>query len=245
MTYLFRFLAKIILLVIVLLKSFSMFNYGLSISGKGGTYLLPSLSIILLINIIYEFILLKRKNNWYYLIKDRDERTEKFTFKAGYIAFWINMIGILITFIFYSSETTSILQPLDFIGVLFALNIIIYNIIKHYYIHNELSLDMDIDLNEKDKVSEIKSISGKISIAISIILILLIVNLFLGIIPIKKIEGLPLLMPIFISSIGISLGIIPLRKHKDKMALFGVITNMFLWFFPIAYFIIGTIIFGP
>ncbi|WP_318011127.1 hypothetical protein [Clostridium sp. FP2] len=247
MTYLFRFLLKIILLVILLLKSFSMFNYHLYISGKGGTQVLPLLSIILLINLIYECILLKKKNNWYYLTKDSDERTQKFTFKAGYITFWINMIGISLIFILYSSQNTNTVKPLNLVGGLLILEILIYNIIKYYYIHNELSLGMNIDsdINDKNKVCEIKSVNGKISIGISIILILLILNLIFEIMPIRKIEGLPILLPLFISPIGILLGIIPLRIHKDKLALIGVITNMLLWLVPIAYFTIGTLIFGP
>lgn len=247
MTYLFRFLLKIILLIILSLKSVSMFNYNLYISGNGGTRVLPLLSIALLINVIYECILLTKTNSWYYLIKNSDERTQKFTLKAGYITFLINMIGILLILIFYSSQNTRLLKPLDLVGGLFVLAFLIFNIIKYYYIHNELSLGVDINMNisEKNRVSEIKSVTGKISIGVSIILVFLIINVFMEIIPLKKIEGFPLIMPLFISPVGILLGMIPLCKHKDKFALVGVITNIFLWLFPLAYFIIGTLVFGP
>lgn len=246
MTYLFRFILKVLLLIILLLKGFSMFNYRLYTSGNGGNLVLPLLAIILLINVLYECILLKKTNNWYYLIRDSDERTKQITLKAGYITFYVNMIGIFFIFIFYSFRSTSLLKPLDLVGSLFILEILVYNTIKYYYIHSKLGLKMDIiiDKNEKNKVCEIKSINGKISISISIILIFFIVNLFLQIIPMKKIEGLPLVMPLFISPIGILLGLIPLWIHKDNFALFGVIVNTVLWIFPIFYFIIGTIVFG-
>ena len=140
MTYLFRFLLKIILLFILLIESSSQFNYMVHINGHGGNMILPGLSIILLINIIYEGVLLTKTKNWHYIIKESDERTQKFTLKAGYIGFWINAVGILLILIFYSSESAGIVKPLDLMGYLFILEILVFYIAKYFYMHDELKL---------------------------------------------------------------------------------------------------------
>lgn len=87
---------------------------------------------------------------------------------------------------------------------------------------------------------------GKISLSIAMILILILFNEFLQILPThqSKLEGALLLSPILIAPIGAILGVIPLKKHKDTLAKWGVILNILLFLFPTFYNIFGTLLFG-
>lgn len=136
MTYLYRFLIKVILSIILTLRSFSLFTYSLYLEG-GGYWVLPIMTVIFVVWTIIEGISLSKSKKWYKLVKDKDERTEAHRLRAGYITFWINMIGTALMFIFYSYLGTDGLNPLDFVGIIFILNITIFIALKTYYIHNK------------------------------------------------------------------------------------------------------------
>ncbi|WP_017548321.1 hypothetical protein [Salinicoccus carnicancri] len=88
------------------------------------------------------------------------------------------------------------------------------------------------------------NILGILSILIPTIVSILILNFLLGIVPIKKIEGLPLVMPMFLCPIGAIIGFIAYRYRKDQLSMIGIIFNIILFLFPIAYNIFVTLIFG-
>lgn len=88
------------------------------------------------------------------------------------------------------------------------------------------------------------NILGIVSILIPTILSILILNFLLGIFPIEKIEGLPLVMPMFLCPIGAIIGFIAYRYRKDQLSMIGIIFNIILFLFPIAYNIFVTLIFG-
>ncbi|OZT76217.1 hypothetical protein [Salinicoccus roseus] len=88
------------------------------------------------------------------------------------------------------------------------------------------------------------NILGIVSILIPTIVSILILNFLLGIVPIEKIEGLPLVMPMFLCPIGAIIGLIAYRYRKDRLSLIGIIFNIILFLFPIAYNIFVTLIFG-
>ncbi|GGA64910.1 MULTISPECIES: hypothetical protein [Salinicoccus] len=88
------------------------------------------------------------------------------------------------------------------------------------------------------------NILGIVSILIPTIVSILILNFLLGIVPIEKIEGLPLVMPMFLCPIGAIIGFIAYRYRKDQLSMIGIIFNIILFLFPIAYNIFVTLIFG-
>ena len=136
MTYLYRFLIKVILSIILILQSFSKSTYSLYMQG-GGYWVLPLITVIFVVWTIVEGTSLFRSKKWYRLVKDKDERTEVHSHRAGYLTFWINMIGTTLMFVYYSYTGTNALNTLDFVGIMFILNIILYIALKIYYIHNK------------------------------------------------------------------------------------------------------------
>lgn len=88
------------------------------------------------------------------------------------------------------------------------------------------------------------NILGIVSILIPTIVSILILNFLLGIVPIEKIEGLPLVIPIFLCPIGAIIGFIAYKYRKDRLSMIGIIFNIILLLFPIAYNILVTLLFG-
>ena len=88
------------------------------------------------------------------------------------------------------------------------------------------------------------NILGIVSILIPTIVSILILNFLMGIVPIEEIEGLPLVMPMFLCPIGAIIGLIAYRYRKDRLSLIGINFNIILFLFPIAYNIFVTLIFG-
>jgi hypothetical protein len=86
---------------------------------------------------------------------------------------------------------------------------------------------------------------GIAAFSIPILLGLLISNWFFQITSFQKLEGMPLLLTIFICPIGIVLGVISLIKTQYIIAKWGIVFNSILLILPSLYFIFGTLIFGP
>ena len=47
------------------------------------------------------------------------------------------MIGTVLMFVFYSYTGTNVLNPLDFVGIMFILNVVIFIALRAYYIRNK------------------------------------------------------------------------------------------------------------
>jgi hypothetical protein len=88
-------------------------------------------------------------------------------------------------------------------------------------------------------------ILGILSVSISLIVLLLILNWFFKITPFQKLEGMPLLITPFTSTIGIFLGIISFKKSHNIFSILGLIRNAILFVLPFLYWTIGTLVFGP
>ena len=88
------------------------------------------------------------------------------------------------------------------------------------------------------------NIFGVVSVLIPLILSILILNFFLEIVPNEKIQGLPLILPLFLCPIGAVVGVVGYRYRKDQILRIGIISNIILFLFPIAYNIFATLIFG-
>lgn len=101
-------------------------------------------------------------------------------------------------------------------------------------------------MKSNNEVPKIHTLTGKASIGIAIILVLVIINEFVQVLPTHKtkLQGALILLPLFISPIGIVLGLIPLRKNTDVLAKWGLIINIILFLFPFFYRILGTLIKG-
>ncbi|WP_027953785.1 hypothetical protein [Halobacillus kuroshimensis] len=78
------------------------------------------------------------------------------------------------------------------------------------------------------------------SILIPTVLTILIVNFLFGIVPLN-IQGLPINLPFILCPIGAVLGLIGYKMNRDNLARAGMIFNIGLFLFPIAFNIIGTL----
>lgn len=88
------------------------------------------------------------------------------------------------------------------------------------------------------------SVLGGISIAIAAVMLALIFNFLTQLIPLEKLQGLPMIMPVFFGPIGLLIGFISMKINKDKLSLYGVILNLIVFLIPFFYYIFGTLIFG-
>jgi len=86
------------------------------------------------------------------------------------------------------------------------------------------------------------SILGGISIAIAVVLALFAINFIADIIPLDKLEGIPLIMSVIIAPVGISFGYAGRKVGKSKLAFWGIISNSIMFAVPILYLWIGTAI---
>jgi len=85
---------------------------------------------------------------------------------------------------------------------------------------------------------------GGISIGVALIMALFIVNFLTGFIDFKKLEGMPILIPIFLAPFSGACGFIGYYLNKGKLSLFGIIFNIIMFLVPFVYMILGTLIFG-
>ncbi|MCY6372209.1 hypothetical protein [Clostridium ganghwense] len=99
--------------------------------------------------------------------------------------------------------------------------------------------------NGEQSQSKIWKVISIFPIGIAIFQILLILNWLFQITPFQKLEGLPLLLTPFISTVGIIFAIIALQKDYNRIIKLGIITNCILFFLPWIYWYVGTLIFGP
>lgn len=86
------------------------------------------------------------------------------------------------------------------------------------------------------------SILGGISIAIAVVLALFAINFIAGIVPLDKLEGIPLIMSIPLAPVGIAIGYAGYKVGKNNLSLWGIISNSIMFAVPILYLWIGTTI---
>lgn len=98
----------------------------------------------------------------------------------------------------------------------------------------------NVEVNKQGK----RSVLGGISIAFAVVLAALVLNFLTGLIPLDKLEGLPIVMPLVLAPIGAIIGLIGYRINKCKLSLWGIIFNIVMFLVPIFYNIFGTLMFG-
>lgn len=97
----------------------------------------------------------------------------------------------------------------------------------------------------KNKLENIANILGIISLIIPVSIFVLILNWFFKITPYQRLEGLPLLITPFTSPVGFILGVISIKMYDNDLGKYGIIGNVILFILPVAYWILGTLIWGP
>lgn len=98
----------------------------------------------------------------------------------------------------------------------------------------------NVEVNKQGK----RSLLGGISVAFAVVLAALVLNFLTGLIPLDKLEGLPIVMPLVLAPIGVIIGLIGYRINKCKLSLWGIIFNIVMFLVPIFYNIFGTLMFG-
>ncbi|MEI2427902.1 hypothetical protein V8V54_23305 [Priestia megaterium] len=97
----------------------------------------------------------------------------------------------------------------------------------------------NVEINKQGK----RSILGGISVTFAVVLAALVLNFLTGLIPLDKLQGLPIVMPLVLAPIGAIIGFIGYRINKGKLSLWGIIFNIVMFLVPIFYNIFGTLIF--
>ncbi|AVQ37989.1 hypothetical protein C7M56_04555 [Clostridium botulinum] len=100
-------------------------------------------------------------------------------------------------------------------------------------------------MKKKPSVKRSATLLAIVSLIMSIIVILPILNWLFKITPWQKWEGLPLFFGIFISPLGLLLGILSVKIQSNKLGKIGVIINTLLFLLPFIYMTLGVLIFGP
>ncbi|MES9765497.1 hypothetical protein, partial [Priestia megaterium] len=80
----------------------------------------------------------------------------------------------------------------------------------------------NVEINKQGK----RSILGGISVAFAVVLAALVLNFLTGLIPLDKLQGLPIVMPLVLAPIGAIIGFIGYRINKGKLSLWGIIFNI-------------------
>jgi hypothetical protein len=122
-----------------IILAFLTFSFWKSGNQNGAYWVTPILAVALTISTAIEGVLLAKKDKWYKKIKDSDERTVLYGYKAGYITFIFNMILLGFALILFSSNINNLtfiknFNPLDFMGITFLLNIFMFLIMQVLYI---------------------------------------------------------------------------------------------------------------
>lgn len=115
---------------------------------------------------------------------------------------------------------------------------------KSEFMKSKSERSMNVHQKIREKQSNKSSFLGVLSILFPIVLGLLILNFFTDIIPLEKIQGLPVLMPLFLYPFGAVIGFLGYKRNRDTLSLVGIIANVVLFLFPIFYHILGTLIMG-
>jgi hypothetical protein len=100
-------------------------------------------------------------------------------------------------------------------------------------------------MEKKLYLKKIGNLIGVISFCISCIVFLLLLNWLFKITPYKRLQGMPLLIAPIASSIGFILGLISQKRSPNNYARLGLFSNAILFLFPLLYWTIGVLVFGP
>ncbi|MFC5449944.1 hypothetical protein [Paenibacillus aestuarii] len=90
----------------------------------------------------------------------------------------------------------------------------------------------------------IRKILGIVSLWLAVLQFLLFISFFLY--RSSTLQGLPVLLPVFLAPIGIILGAIGYSgSEANKQAKNGIIFNVIMFLLLIVYMTLGTLLFGP
>jgi hypothetical protein len=83
-----------------------------------------------------------------------------------------------------------------------------------------------------------------ISYLLFLVPLIFIVNFLFDIITLKNIQGLPIFSSLLFCPIGLFFASKAHKIRKDVLTLCSIIANTVLFVFPLAYMVVGTVIFG-
>lgn len=100
------------------------------------------------------------------------------------------------------------------------------------------------DSKEESSIDRWWRAFGSSSFILGIVMVLMTLNWIFQIIPNQGIQGMSLLLSLYVSPIGIFMGYLSSRKIGSKYGKWAMILHSVLFILPIVYFIVGTLVFG-
>ncbi|GGA64915.1 MULTISPECIES: hypothetical protein [Salinicoccus] len=131
MDYVYSFLLKISVSILLLIATFNVWK---TPSPEVFNWLIPFIALFWIFITISEGIRIKRDNKWFEEKEGQDERTINYSYKAGYITFWINITILSLLFFVYSIVGFSLIPPMSGLVILVFLNIIMFFCIRLFFI---------------------------------------------------------------------------------------------------------------
>lgn len=131
MNYLFSFLVKIAISVLLMGATFNLWK---STGPDLFHWLMPIIALIWIVATIIEGATIAKKKKW---LKDKevlDERAQRHIYKAGFFAFAINLGVLFLLFTNYSMLVIFI-EPINLLVILAFINTIVYYGIKLYLVY--------------------------------------------------------------------------------------------------------------
>ncbi|MDQ0159483.1 hypothetical protein [Alkalibacillus salilacus] len=131
MDYAYSFLVKVSVSVLLTIATFNIWK---SDGPELFDWFMPFIALFWIIITIFEGVKVKKGNKWFAEKEEQDERTLNHGYKAGYVAFWVNITMLSLLFFIYSIVGFHIIQPMYVLISLVFLNIAVYFGLKLYFI---------------------------------------------------------------------------------------------------------------
>lgn len=135
MNYLYNFLIKIVISILLLEATFHIWKME---AGEPGilSWFLPLITIFWIVLTIVNAIQIKKGKKWL-KEEEEDERDQMIRYKVGYITCWSNMGFLALLFFFYGTFGFEMFNPIYALILVVFLNIVIYYSMKLYFLYFE------------------------------------------------------------------------------------------------------------
>lgn len=130
MSYLYGFLLKIVTCIVLLIVTFNVWKMD---SPSILFWFMPIIALFWIVLTIVDLIQIKKGKKWLE-DKEEDEREMRYKYKAGYVAFWVNIVFLTIVFAVYGNFTFEIFEPIYAMITLVLVNIMVYFGMKIYFL---------------------------------------------------------------------------------------------------------------
>lgn len=135
MNYLYNFLIKIVISILLMEATFNIWKME---AGEPGilSWFLPLITIFWIVLTIVNAIQIKKDKKWL-KEEEEDERDQMIKYKVGYITCWSNMGLLALLFFFYGTFGIEMFNPVYALALIVFLNIVIYYSMKLYFLFFE------------------------------------------------------------------------------------------------------------